>query len=105
MGTLSSGVWTHLAFVFDHANNLLTFYANGAVLGTVTVTAALKGTADPLIIGQQNVAGYSFPMNGLLDDLRLYNRALSSSEVSSLAGMGSSRPPAPLGFHVVSNGP
>ena len=98
---LGTAVWTHLAFVFDHTNSLLTFYNNGLAVGSVSVTASLKGTTDPLIIGQQNISGFTFPMNGLVDDLRLYNRALSASEVSSLAGVGSGRPPAPSGFHIV----
>jgi large repetitive protein len=93
--TVSAGVWEHVAVVFDHTHSLLTFYNNGLAVSSVSVSAALKGTTDPVIIGQQNVSGYTFPMKGLLDDLRIYNRALSASEVSTLAAIGGNQPPAP----------
>ena len=103
--TLTAGAWTQVTVAFDHTNTKLSFYVNGQLANSVSVTQSLSGTTDPLVLGQQNIAGFSFTLNGLLDDVRLYNRAISASEVSSLAGMGNSRPPTPSGFHVVAAGP
>jgi hypothetical protein len=88
---LSNGQWTHIAFVFDHANGALRFYSNGQLLSTATSVKSLNETiTSSLSIGHQNIAGYEFPMNGSLDELRIYNRALSAADVQILYN---ARPP------------
>jgi hypothetical protein len=56
---------------------------------------SLTVAATPLVIGQQNVPGYEFYMNGSIDDLRIYNRALTASEINALSLVGSFMPSAP----------
>ena len=93
--------WHHLAFVYDQTTSLLTTYVDGQALtglsnaATKTITGPLNltaGSVSNLVIGGWNkhvaVSGPtdawidSFP--GLLDQFRLYNKALSASEVLSL---------------------
>ena len=92
---LSAGAWTHVAAVFNHSLGQLQFFIGGQLVKSSALAQSLKSTTDPLVIGQQNITGYEFWMNGLLDDLRLYNRALTAAEVQSLAG-----PLPPMGLKV-----
>jgi hypothetical protein len=69
--------WTHLASTYDGAN--LRVYVNGVLAGTTAVTGAIGGTANPLRIGGNLPWGEYF--NGLIDEVRVYNRALAASEI------------------------
>jgi hypothetical protein len=75
-------------------------YINGVQSGTVsantwqliTVTSSQPISADTFRIGQASGAYYS--NNSLIDDIRIYNRALSSSEVAQLYNWA----PGPIGY-------
>jgi len=75
--------WVHFALVYDGsgAGDESRAYADGMLVGTQTVALDTADTR-PFAIGVWS--GNYF--DGLIDDLRLYGRALSSSEIFSLAG-------------------
>ena len=73
--------WSHLAMTFD-ARNVKVY------LDTVLVTSTVKGFepkfADvPLLIGKCQGLGKQF-FKGLIDEVRIYNRALTQAEVEVL---------------------
>lgn len=73
--------WYHLALT--NQNGALTAYVNGVSRGTGTSGGAVT-TTQPFSIG------YSLTNpSGIIDDARIYNRALSASEVLSLYNQGS----------------
>jgi len=74
------GTWTHVAAVVKGDRGFL--YVNGALEGAKDRTGAAAATADPLTIGY---GGFHKHFNGLVDDVRLYARALDAAEVASLA--------------------
>ena len=82
----AENAWTHVAMVQDGSAGTRSFYVNGALLGSSAAQPA-NGTGD-LWIGQANSGGdtviNSFP--GSIDEVRLYNRALSGAEITSLLG-------------------
>jgi len=83
-GDLSDGNWHHVAWVRSGTGaNEFEFFSDGVSLGTTTISTDFVGH-DNLGIGSFNGAE-NFP--GDIDDLRLYNVALSSSEIATLAGM------------------
>lgn len=61
----------------------LSFYVNGAFTNSVAVTAPTVAAAQ-IAIGRTNNAGVPQDFSGDIDDVRIYNRALSASEVSDL---------------------
>ena len=65
-------------------NNLYTFYVNGTVDATLNFTQTVSAT-NGITLGK-NVWGGGEYFNGSMDDVRIYNRALSSAEVQSLWG-------------------
>lgn len=81
--------WTHVAAVLNIGGDSVVLYVNGAVAGSAgatAFTAATTGNTDSAgaTLGA-NIAGTGNRWNGHLDDLRVYERALSAAEVRSLA--------------------
>jgi len=76
--------WYHISVVYDSAVSTVYLYVNASN----PVSASLSGTLisqSPFSIGSE--AGTD-PLDGLIDDFRVYNRALSASEVSALYNNG-----------------
>ena len=76
--------WYHLAVT--KAGTLFTVYINGAVAGTATFTSPVPSPNAPLTIGSAERIGF---MNGILDEITAYNRALSQTELQSIFNAGS----------------
>jgi len=57
-------------------------YVNGSEGGSTAYVSSIPTSAHPLYIGAISTAGYSF--DGQMDDVRIYDRALSASEVMQL---------------------
>ena len=76
---LALSTWTHLATTFDGL--VLRVYVNGSQVASRSVVGAIRRSARPLRIGGNNVWPEWF--KGQLDDLRIYNRALSASELQA----------------------
>ena len=77
-GNLSS--WTHVTIVYENKQPKL--YLNGTLVRTGLTSAMSFVHLNPAYIGGQ-VYGY---YGGKLDEVRVYNRALSASEVATLPG-------------------
>jgi hypothetical protein len=79
----SANVWVHFALVYEGAagGDKSWAYANGELVGS---QIAMLDTADtrPFAIGVWSNNYF----DGLIDDVRIYNRALSQAEVADLAG-------------------
>lgn len=76
--------WHHVACVWN--GSTIRTYLDGVELGFDTQTVTPAGNAAFLGIGEWGVGG-DF-MDGLLDDVRLYNRALTPSEIKQLYNLG-----------------
>ncbi len=88
---LSSPAWTYFTAVFDGSN--ISVYANGVLASSGHVLAPTASTG-PLVFGVAQRGGYS-NFIGSLDDVRIYNRALSANEISSLYNTDIGTPNAP----------
>ncbi len=69
--------WSHLALTYDGAT--LRLYVNGRPVSSEATTGTILRTTDPLWIGGNQPYGEYF--QGLIDEVRLYDRPLSPSEV------------------------
>jgi len=83
--------WIHITCVYDHVANTKTIYVNGIPDTVVTTNAGAKvaATTHNTYIGARAVGGNTGPeafFTGMLDDIRIYNRALSEAEARYLAG-------------------
>lgn len=78
---LTIGTWTHVVMTHDGAKDII--YFNGAKVNEKAVTGALDKTKYPLGIGYDPIDNGSI-FDGSLDDIQLYNRALSGAEILAL---------------------
>ena len=84
--------WTHLATTYDGSQ--LRLYVNGALAASTAVTGAMAASTGVLHLGGNSVWGEWFA--GLIDEVRVYNRALSVGEVQQdMATAVSGSPPPP----------
>ncbi|MDX6439390.1 MAG: hypothetical protein QOF45_1973, partial [Gaiellaceae bacterium] len=82
--------WAHLATTYD--GSVLRLYVNGTQVATKNVTGAMASSTGPLQIGGNNV--WSEWFQGQIDDLRIYDRALSPSELQTDMNNPVAPPPA-----------
>lgn len=80
---ISNDTWYHVAATYDESNDAI-IYVNGqskAVTRSGTIQA-LPTNSEPVRIGtyKEYVTYYDF-FDGLIDEVRIYNRSLSASEV------------------------
>ncbi len=73
--------WHHILFSYNGLE--LQVYFNGEALDSVAITGSLIMNNHPLNIGRNTSPQGEF-MNGLIDDVRIYSRALSAQEVQTL---------------------
>jgi hypothetical protein len=78
---VTDGNWHYLMGTYDGAN--LKLYVDGVLESNVAVAATPLTGNNPLYIGSLNG---SFKFNGSLDELNIWNRALSATEITSLIG-------------------
>jgi hypothetical protein len=76
---LPLNTWSHLAATYDNAN--LRQYINGTLVATKAVTGNITTSTDVLRIGGNSMWGEYF--NGTIDEVRIYNRALTAAEIST----------------------
>jgi hypothetical protein len=81
--------WYMVTVVLDV--NTSYFYVNGILIDTESFLTNIIPDALPMQIGR-DVPGLTEVFNGKLDDIRIYNRALSACEVASLYTPGSTSP-------------
>jgi len=74
-------VWSHISVTYNSTSNEFKMYLNGILdTSAVVVGATPPSNTDSLFIG---ISGSSTPYNGQLDEVRIWNREISSSEVNS----------------------
>ena len=84
---ISANVWYNVVGVKD--GNNLKIYLNGidSSAWTDTVSGTVQNANSNLTFGLTDVSGTS-PLSGRIDEVRIYSRALSASEIKMLYNMG-----------------
>jgi hypothetical protein len=75
--------WYHLAVTRE--GSTYTFFVNGSAISSSSDSHAVPDANGPVTLGQ---AEGLFFFNGLLDEVSIYNRALSAGEVSAISAGG-----------------
>lgn len=88
------GEWYHAVVVYDKANQYV--YKNGVQVYYRAQTGDMGTITNALRIGARGAPGAASSLfNGLIDDVRIYNRALSPTDVTNLYQSGSVKLKAP----------
>ncbi|HUE74511.1 MAG TPA: LamG-like jellyroll fold domain-containing protein, partial [Pirellulaceae bacterium] len=100
--TMPMNQFVHVAGTLDDATGALRLYVNGVLMSQIVTTVRPFGDLDPAFnpgIGIGNHGGYpntphNFPFDGLIDELKVYDHALSGEEVLNnfSAGKGALEP-------------
>ena len=86
--TISPGVWVHVVGTYDGAT--MRIYTNGVETGSIPKSGLLDTNNTVGIRIGDNPGAFRRNFNGVIDDIRIYNRALSPSEISLIYNNSSS---------------
>lgn len=88
---LPVNTWSHLAFTYDGA--ALRLFVNGQQTAQTAHSESLNNDGSPLRIGGNAIWGEYF--SGLIDEVRIYNRAQSATEIQTdmATPIGETAPP------------
>ena len=87
-GGIQVGLWTHVAAVFD--GDTMYVYQDGEEVGRMNVSGSISGSNSiPVWIGGNPSGATDRPFAGNIDDVRIYDRALSEDEIMTLADVQS----------------
>lgn len=93
---VNDGEWHHIVVVFNRGANMVR-YVDGAASGTQYSLSSVIGqsidSTKQLRIGARDQTGDEIYFNGLIDDVRVFARALSAEEIAALAGVEPPKPP------------
>ncbi len=91
-GNLSNGQWHHIAATYDGVN--MRIYLDGVEVGSRAKTGTIDANPGlPLWVGANPLVASARPWDGAIDDVRLYTRTLSLSEIQVLAAGIVNNPP------------
>jgi gliding motility-associated-like protein len=80
--------WYHFAVTMK--DTLMIYYRNGLPVGSSTVTSPITSARNEnLRIGRGNPTNAADQFNGILDDVKIWNRALSGAEIYKLYSLSS----------------
>jgi|GEM_PF-4318734 len=79
-GTYNDGKWHYIVVVYNKSNFKL--YVDGVLESSSSSYSSLNITPAPIYIGKYcNADGFEF--NGIIDEIRIYNRVLSEEEIKA----------------------
>ncbi len=93
-GVVTTGVWQHVAVSYNQATGVGTLYRNGAIAAQQNLGNFIPQTSfTNFLIGARttfgSVAAPSDKFAGKIDELGVYNRSLSSTEIAAIFNAGS----------------
>lgn len=86
-GTVSLGIWSHVACTYD--GSVAKLYVNGALVSEADGGQPIPTSSRGLGIGTQADYPIERQFDGTLDEVTLYSRSLSASEITAIFGAGS----------------
>ena len=98
----NDGTWIHICFTWDGStdSNACKLYINNALNATCTSSEAGNESSVATHIGANGASAY---FEGLLDQVRIFNKALTDSEVNAVYNEGAKK--YKLGFDSLGNAP
>lgn len=86
---LPPDTWTHVAGTYD--GTAITIYVDGVEVGHAAMTGAIATNGRPFTIGRTDGGSTGTPnyWKGSIDELTVYDRALSAAEIAAIHGAGS----------------
>lgn len=86
---ISLNTWYHLVGVYNGTNILL--YGNGVLVSSAVQNGTLQTNTQQLFIGARDDSGMAEFFNGSIDEVAVWNRSLSATEIQNLYLRGAER--------------
>ena len=85
----STNTFYHLAFTFNGGTKFATLYVNGSSIASATLTKNATYDTHPLLIGAEyENEALSFFLNGLADEVTIYNSVVSGANIAAIYNAG-----------------
>ena len=75
-------VWQHFAWVYD--GSTIALYVNGNLSGSAAASGTITSTTTPFAIGKSILSGFNFVYNGRIDEVSVWNKALTQTEIQDI---------------------
>jgi prepilin-type N-terminal cleavage/methylation domain-containing protein len=87
---LTANSWNYIVGVLDSSNNAMKIYVNGVAQGTITTSGSFSPeTNTPFSVGSRYYnSGWTNLFRGLIDDVRVYKRALTAAQIAAIYNRG-----------------
>lgn len=79
---VQTGIWYKFAYTYDGLT--AKFYVNGVLKGSVTKGVAFTDNSNDIFIGRDENVLFPYWFNGVIDEIRIYNRALPQQAITQL---------------------
>jgi predicted Ser/Thr protein kinase len=91
---LSAGKFNHVALTYSKSDGTATLYLDGNVVAVQELGVFTPGTWNQVYLGTRSTTSYFY--KGLMDEMSLYNRALSPGQIQAIyrAGSAGKSPPS-----------
>jgi len=77
------GRWYSIAFTYN--GTYAKFYVDGILKAQASATTTFTPSTQEVCIGRNEDPGFPYSFNGLIDEIRIYKRALTASEIQQLS--------------------
>jgi Concanavalin A-like lectin/glucanases superfamily len=87
-GTVTANTWQHIALTYDRESGAGRLYCNGAIVAEANLGHYTPETSYDLYLGRRPAGDAVLSYHGLLDEISIYNRALSETEIHDVYSAG-----------------
>ena len=77
--------WYNLGIIYDRNNDTIRFYVNGVEDGSWILSSKVKNLPRKIVISRWSVNYDGYKVLGKFNDLRIYNKVLSTKEIKEIA--------------------
>jgi hypothetical protein len=87
----SAAIPTHAwqDYIVERQGSVLSMFFDGSLVATGSISGSLSASSNPLLIGARDAGdGRNFTFSGLIDNVGIWNRALSNAEIGALWNNG-----------------
>jgi hypothetical protein len=79
---IKTGKWYYLTYTYD--GSIARFYINGQLKDSLVKSVAFTANSNDVYLGKHENPLFQYYLNGVLDEVRIYNRALPAAAVLKL---------------------
>ena len=79
---LQLNTWQHYAMTYD--GSYLRVYRNGMITESIAASGSINNSTQPFLVGNQIYQGTNYYLDGKVDEVGLWNRALTDQEIKCL---------------------